>query len=630
MTHAYAVRLPLSGAAPVSSPTDAARLSRMTAAGWEVDQPGADMDVAIHGSAGCHRSGNWLVCGIAFLTDRPAVLAQLGSTSDTAARDDLALLLDLRMAVGERFAADVAGAFSVVFVDLERGAAEGYRDRLGLYPFYHVIKGGALTCGSDMRACLHLSAVPLAPDPVRIADFVQGEEVDVLSTAFDALRRLPPCHRLVSAQEGPDVEPYWSLTQPEPQPEAGAAAELRHRLQQSTAACLRADGRVGAMLSGGLDSSALAGLAAAEASEPLPTLSFVYGDDKAYDETPFIDAANDAFGSEPHKIPLGAAPPLSALGPVIEEQMDLFLAPGLPKSRQIYAEARKLGLAALIDGHGGDEVISHGYGRLVELAAARRFVTLWREARGASQIHGVPLIGVYLSHIARYSGMRPGHPVRRVLMKLARISQNRASLAGWRDGAASLVAPALREGLDARRYKTDPPLNTRADFQRAEQIMHMAAVTDPLMTQSFEVLHRSATAQGILPRYPFFDWGVLSFSLALPSHLKLKDGRSRWILRDAMAGVLPDRIRLRRDKAEFGNELKDVVLSYYRDKDARAFAPLADLVDAQAAERLRARVISGKVTDVAAIRALWRLAVLIHWTQAHARWQDAQDKGTLI
>ncbi|MEP0962809.1 MAG: asparagine synthase-related protein [Roseobacter sp.] len=632
MNHAYVVQLPLAGKGG-SSLIDTARLTRMEDRGWTIAPPLQGISAAHCGAANICQSQEWIVVGLAFLPDRAAVGKSLGMTSSQYdAKTDLELALALRIAQGDGWAKDTTGSYSLVFINKQSSAFEAYRDHFGLYPLYYTMDDGMLTCGSDIKTCLHLSGIPLQKNPQRIADFVQGQEISLEQTAFSSLYRLPPAHKLSASQGGLGTTKYWQLSSPGDFNGTDAPDHLRKALTMATQACVDAPEKTGAMLSGGLDSSSLAGLAAKNAQEPLQTLSFVYGSDKSYDETDYINAANDAFGTVSHKIPISSSVSLKDLGPLVEEQMDFFLAPGLQKSRQIYSRARSLGLDALIDGHGGDEAISHGYGRLVELAASRQFLTLYREARGAAKIHGVPLLALVSGHIARYSGLRPGTPIRRILMKFSRMMSRNSRVSEWpSQNITALIAPDLRASFDPQeRYKSSSQLNSANDFRQAEAINHLAAVGDELMPHSFEVLHRSATAAGILPKYPFFDHRVLSLCLSLPSDAKLRDGRSRWVLREAMQGVLPEKIRLRTGKAEFGNEVQEAIIAYYTDIEPTDFAVLSDFIDVNVVERLQKQVLSGQIQYVSAIRALWRVAVLIHWSAAFDKWHLAQTKGTLI
>ena len=510
---------------------------------------------------------------------------------------------------------------------------EGYRDHFGVYPFYYTQSGTGFCAGSDPRAVLHLSGISLQPDATRIADFIRGEDIDRDRTAFEGLTRLPAAHHLRADTEGVTVARYWDLALPPVQPADGAPERLRVALQAATAA--RTPAGTGAMLSGGLDSTTLVGLAAqsaaAEGRAPLRTLSFVFGADKPYDESRYINEANAAFGTDGHPIAVTSAPDMAAMRPMIEEQMDLFHAPGLQKSRRIYAEARDLGLAALIDGHGGDEVVSHGYARLVELAASQSWGRLCVEARGAARVHGTPFWGSYLGHIVQYGGLPQRSLRRRVMARIARRLLRGHLLQDGLKLATELIAPDLRAAIDAEaRYAHKTSFTTEEDYRNAARLKNLEEISTPLVQSAFETLHRSATAAGILPLYPFYDYRVVELCLALPSETKLRDGQTRWVLREAMRGLLPEKIRSRHDKAEFNDELTESVRAFYHAHGATSFHALSDFLDLDRVGDLCDAFVEGRLEDPFAVHALWRLAVLLNWSEALQRWQEQQGESTLI
>lgn len=628
MTIGYAMWVSAPGALPETEGLTR-RLDRMAEQGWALSDPVTGAHLARRGTAGMAHEDGLAVCGMAFLEDRAAILDQLGLSGDSPL-SDLGLLAKLRARLGPGFAEVAPGSFSVAVLDRARNTVELWRDPFGIYPAFHVQGDGGLVVGSDIRACLHLAGLPLEPDTLRIASFVRGADIDTARTAFAGLHRLKAGHGLTVSEGPAEEQPYGRLVAQDPGPPADAPARLRDALRQATAARMPRDATAGAMLSGGLDSSTLTVFAADEArargTAPLPTLSFVYPADRSHDETPHIEAANAQFETEGHRIEVTGPPSLADLGPLIEEQMELFLAPGLQKSRRIYTEARTKGIDILIDGHGGDEAISHGYGRLAELAARRRWLALWRETRGAARVHGMSVAALYLGHLAQYGGWRRGHPVRRVLARLARLAAG-SSQAGGDHPGPELVAPGLRARMPA-----EPAADSaeRIDPSDVERRAHLRNLTDPMLTQSFEVLHRSAVAAGVLPQYPFLDRRVVALCIALDPDQKLRDGQTRWILREAMRGVLPETIRTRTDKAEFGQELADSVVAHFRDRGPDSFDRLSAYVDTGRAERLRDAVVAGARQDAEAVRALWRLAVLEQWLEKFADWRDAQAKGRLL
>ncbi len=627
MSHGFAVRI--GHQAELT-----ARAARMEAAGWQVARPDPGTLLAWRGAGAHHRAGALSFCGLVFLDNRPGLCAALGMAPDAAAGlSDLALLAAAHAARGAAFTELVSGSFAVVIHDHDTGRSTGYRDHLGVYPFWYMPQDGALCAGSDLRAVLHLSGAALQPDAIRIADFIRGDEIDRDRTAFAGLARLPAAHHLSADSGGVSVARYWELTLPPLQPAEGAPARLRAVLDLATAA--RTIPGTGAMLSGGLDSTTLVGLAAqtahAQGSAALRTLSFVYGADKAYDESTYIDEANAAFGTQGHAITVTAAPDLNALGPLIEEQMDLFLAPGLQKSRRIYAEARDLGLSALIDGHGGDEVISHGYARMVELAASRSWGKLWGASRAVARLHGTSLSLLYFGHIVRYGGLPRRSLLRRVMARIVRWQA--AAPTGGDPGlvGAHLIAPDLRARIDAdSRYAPVDPLATAQDIHDVARSANLRDVTNPLIERAFEVLHGSATAAGVLPLYPFYDRRVVALCLALPAETRLRDGQTRWVLREATRGLLPERIRTRHDKADFSAEITAAIWQFYQARGADPFHALAAFLYPDRAEALLREILAGTVTEPYALKLMWRLAVLLNWSDALVRWQSQQAEGRLI
>ncbi|MEL7133584.1 MAG: asparagine synthase-related protein, partial [Pseudomonadota bacterium] len=510
---------------------------------------------ATSGRAGWAADGPWRAIGLTTLTNT-AHLRVLTERPDAGPLD---IVARLRATHGATFHEELSGGFAVLLFNSMSGAIECYRDHFGVIPLYYCIHDGALTCSTDIRAALHISGLPIEANLERVADYVVGQDIDPTITAFRGLYRLAAGHQLLWQDGKVDMSAYWTATHPAPASRDGAPDALRARLATATQECL--DGQVapGAMLSGGLDSSTLTGLAA-EAQEaagkpPLPALSFVYCDGDPQDESTYIDAANAAFRTAPHKIPVTAPPRLTEMSPLIEEQMDLFLGFGLPKSRQIYEVAAKQGVTALIDGHGGDEVISHGYSRLFELAAQRRCWRLLIEMLGTADIYGSRVWGPYLLYIARHSGLADRSILRRILLRIAQMMLPKAAEMEEQVSGKGIMSPALRTQVDPNtRYQDDPGPTTHEDKLEAERIAHLQILRDPRMESAFEILHRSAVRQGVLPLYPFFDRAVVDLCLSLPSDTKLRNGQTRWVLREAMRGELPESIRTRATKAAFDQE----------------------------------------------------------------------------
>lgn len=389
------------------------------------------------------------------------------------------------------------------------------------------------------------------------------------------------------------------------------------------------------MLSGGLDSSSLTVLAVKALAQKdrtlFPTLSFVYDNSSSMDESDYIDAINSEFRTEPHKIDILNAPKLAELSDLIEEQMDLFLGFGIPKSRTIYREAARKNVLVLIDGHGGDEVISHGHDRLIELATARQWWLLFREMQGSARIYGTPIWGPFLWYAAHYGGLSEKHIVRRVLIRLARQALPRKAERESLLTADDVISEDILESIDREtRYAKDVGPKTKVERLSAERIAHLKVLRDPRIETAFEALHRSAVQQGVLPMYPFFDRDVVELCLSVPSSGKLRNGQTRWVLREAMRGILPETVRTRSTKTSFNDEFQASVLQYLKTTGDDAFSGLDRYVRQDQVIKLKSSVLESESPDVEELRLCWRLAVLRQWTVAFESWRTLQRRGELI
>ncbi|WP_282092606.1 asparagine synthetase B family protein [Epibacterium ulvae] len=642
------------GADQGSTAAQVERLQRLGQQGWRV----AHLNSRIcYGTSGPERHADQAVfspvavskaadgtcfIGLAWLNNR----AELHAGFDlkyAAERSDLDLIAHLWERDGPACLEQLNGGFSFALFEPESQHIRLYRDHFGMIPLYYCVQDGVLTCGSDIRSVLHLSGLPVAPDQTRIADFLVGEEIDPARTGFLGLKRLPGAHHLGIDLARPDpvanLTPslYWRLPAPDEISGPTAPQAFRRHLEAACASSTPVADTTGAMLSGGLDSSALTTITAQQFAvqdkPPLLTLSLTYAG-KAYDESAYIKEVDHLGQTRPAHIPISEAPDVTQLQDLIEEQMDLFLAYGLQKSRQIYHIAQNHGLTHLIDGHGGDEVVSHGYGRLIELAAARKWGALFLEARGARKIHGANLGVLYLMLIARYGGLRKGGLFRRVLVRLIRLLDRLTEASPDAFEAEQLLAADLKAALDLEktpRYGKTPDLDdSPAGLKNREQQEHRKILKDPLGEHAFEVLFRSASTANILPLYPFYDRRFVQFCLTLPSDVKLRRGASRWILREALKGVLPEKIRTRSTKANFGEEFAASLLAYRNKGGAIDSAALAGFVDADAVRALERLMQQNSKASPAVFQSFWRVLVLQSWLAALGRWQKLQTAGRLV
>ena len=132
-------------------------------------------------------------------------------------------------------------------------------------------------------------------------------------------------------------------------------------------------------------------------------------------------------------------------------------------------------------------------------------------------------------------------------------------VAGPSAGANPLLTRAVQQDEDYQRISASRPDNWRPTVG----LDHLRQVAFPLIAESFEFFDRIGAATGVEHRHPFFDKELVEFCLSLPANSKVRDGWTRFVLRDAMRGVLPEAIRLRKDKSNLGHNL---AVSFLKDR----------------------------------------------------------------
>ncbi|WP_163000268.1 asparagine synthase-related protein [Sphingobium yanoikuyae] len=184
----------------------------------------------------------------------------------------------------------------------------------------------------------------------------------------------------------------------------------------------------------------------------------------------------------------------------------------------------------------------------------------------------------------------------------------------------ALVAPDLvrRTDIGLRRAATMP---SRSAYQ-TEQQRHLSTLTSPQQPYAFEVLDRSAAAAGVRLCFPFYDRRLVEFCVSLPAHAKLDNGYPRASLRNAMAGLLPEQVRLRRDKFNFAGQLGTGMARHRAslltmlDAQADMLAPFVDIDVARAAIT---QFDQSMANDAAPLFAAYRIASLGRWLARRSR-----------
>src|SRR5919109_3830082 len=176
---------------------------------------------------------------------------------------DTEVVLESYLADGEDALARLRGMFAFMILDRESGELFAARDQVGVKPLYWRLADGLFVAASELRTVLAHPNVRAELDPAAMVEYLAFGHTEGERTLVDGVRKLPPGHALRLRRGKAEVFEYWDPLDADGRPDGGASAdELRRRLDEAVAASLVSDVPISMMLSGGLDSSTIAVLAA--------------------------------------------------------------------------------------------------------------------------------------------------------------------------------------------------------------------------------------------------------------------------------------------------------------------------------------------------------------------------------
>ncbi|HEY4944017.1 MAG TPA: asparagine synthase (glutamine-hydrolyzing) [Rhizomicrobium sp.] len=511
---------------------------------------------------------------------------------------DTEVILHAYLAWGEKCFARFEGMWALVVLDLPRNRLVLSRDRFGIKPLHWMIaEDGALLLASEIKQFVRPGRTFASNRPL-IEMFLRGSRFPTLEeTFFEGVRMMPPATWAaidLDAPQAPDFKPYWDLadftTASEPPSYAEAVERTEQLLARAVASHRRADVKVGALLSGGVDSSTLVGLACRDA--PLPTYSLGYRDAAPrFCELSYVDAMVQRYGLENHEIGFDAR--------WIDDNTDRILwtleepplaMPAFAQYR-VFELCRRQGATVVLDGQGADEIAA-GY-----------------------QYHQRAQVKDLLQH---------GHAVSALgeLMAIGR----RDRIGPARLFADYFVSPYLRGRTPMPWIASGGVRGNAAEFATARSgygrdvsLVNRLLHFDVRWGNAKIILgygDRSAMAHTVEARVPYFDRAFVEFMFSLPAAYKIAAGDRKHALRDVARRHVPAAITERPDRMGFGTPdeemLRGPLLPLVVEAVNDGTFQNAGWVDGAGAARFVADFQQGAHQD---FRAVWRLFVLGRWAR---------------
>lgn len=552
--------------------------------------------------------------------------------------------------------------FAGTICHAERSRVFAVRDRIGMMPIYWSVQPSGFWVSNSL-SWLVSTLSDRADINVRrlVRKLLSFGDEGLIESDYDGIFRVPAGHVLMAEWRGDrwstKLAQYFALGS---KPAADVSVDprenaeiLRDRLRAAVRARIPVSGRVGIELSGGLDSSAVSGLAAEEARDRVLTFSAVYPGIPESDEKVYIDAAVRHQGIHNHQF--------SALdldvGRAYLESLDasgvFHLAGNIFVNDHILKLVRQSGSRVVLNGIDGDNVIAHGFGALQSLASARKWGRFGQELRAVSDIYehladnprrslfeslgrsaldeqSLRSFGpTHFSHILQISRLT-GIPLRRLARRSLALRLLGAVPTSQHSGMSALKASLLRSDLlDEVVRQSGPLVPSLPRSHETERERQLSTLRHGVTEYYFELAQPLAARAGISLRCPFMDVDVIEFGLSIPPEHNLREGWNRWVLRRGLEPQLGPEIAWRRWKSNLtpGHKrfVRARVVPELNDWTQSPDLPVWDLFDRKAVTQ-RLGLQDSSLSDMDSWR-LWTVWAAGSFVSRVRQWQQCSDSG---
>jgi asparagine synthase (glutamine-hydrolysing) len=509
------------------------------------------------------------------------------------------------------------GMFAFAIWDSREKRLTLARDPLGIKPLYYANHRGELLFASELRSLLRFPGFKPGLDPASINKYLAFGYIPAPSTAYAGVRKLEPGQMVVWSPAGRRTEYFWDLPIEDNPVGAGtfdeSAEATRDLLREAVRYQLRSDVEVGILLSGGIDSSAVAALAAPLAGRKLHSFSIGF-QEASYNELPYAEMVARKVGTEHHHQTLTPADVVGALPQIyrgLDEPLgDASLVPTWFLSRLAATKVK-----TVLGGDGGDELFA-GYPSFQAHLLMERLSFLPVGVRDAINhlIQRMPVSHNYKSIpflLAQFlKGLGLPAEIRFLLWMGACGNAERRDL----------LAPEVRNELHRHNAFEDV---TRLAYRSGlsgglERIFYLCT---KLYLQECVLMKvdRASMAHSLEVRVPFLDIDLVTHAFSLRADYKLRGRQTKLILKEALKNDLPPAI-LQRKKAGFAMPvaawLQQDLKSWAQDLTDTSLIQSTGVLDPVAVRRMTEEHLNRRADHR---RSLWSVLAFLAW------WREAKN-----
>lgn len=533
---------------------------------------------------------------------------------------------------GEDCVSKYRGMFAFVIWDTESKTLFCARDRLGIKPFYYWTDGVTFIFASEIKALLMHPAVSAGFNEKHLPEFLAFGYLSGEETMFRGIRKLMPGHTM-KVQVTPDrrleisQKRYWDVPVPfsgEQRDDQSWIDECRRRVEETVRMRLMSNVPLGMFLSGGIDSSTIAALMKTMVSDQkIKTFSVGYREVE-YSELGFARDLAAEINTDHHEVTLGMEDFFNQLPTLIWHEDEPIV---WPSSVSLYFVSKLASqeVKVVLTGEGADEIFG-GYTRYQHHANNESHAALYSKVPAGLR-RGI-------RNLVASSSLLPADLRRKAQHTVVGRKNTFESL--YLDNFYSAFSEDEQAGLTKEHFPAGSPYfsymahrSRRSGTDPLTQLLYADQKTylvELLMKQD-----QMSMACSIESRVPFLDHPLVEFAAQVPAHLKIRDGKGKYILRKAVENLLPP-TTLTRQKLGFPTPIKNWLLDpradalYKKLQEPNGF--IASYLDMS---RVKSLIEQHRSQTIDATDRIWRLLNLQYWGEIFLSGRDqAQELSARV
>ena len=428
------------------------------------------------------------------------------------------------------------GMFSFAVWDAPRRRLLLARDRAGKKPLYYTQVNGNLLFGSEIKSLLYHPDVNRKADTQALADFLSVRYVPGPATLFANIYKVLPGHWLLYENNTLREECYWDYTfgQTDNCPIEEYMQGIRQHVHRAVKERMIADVPVGAFLSGGVDSSIITGIMSELTNQPIQTFAVGF-DEEGYSELPYAKLAADHFGTEHHELVVKSSD-LSAYWPLLTWHRDEPVSEPSDLGVYLVSKLARTYVKVVLSGEGGDELFA-GYPKYVVDWMARYYHILPLPIRDN-------VIMPFLDHLP-YSMRKLKNAARNLSQP---VPQRWMSWFGIFNGQ-------LKENILSDNTKASIDIDSSRVFERwlsnnpqRDNLSSMLYLDTKIWLPDNLLMKgdKMTMAASLEARMPLLDYHLTEYAASIPSNVKIKPFKTKYLFKRAFADFLPEAILTRK------------------------------------------------------------------------------------